>query len=119
MHQQARASGFDDALFLNEHGQVTECSIHNVMIEKDGSLFTPPVACGLLPGVYRRHLLALESNLREQPLSLPDVLAADHVFAFNSVRGLRSVRSIRHPHGVRTFAVCDCHHIARSDDHLS
>ena len=119
MHQQARASGFDDALFLNEHGQVTECSIHNVMIEKDGCLFTPPVACGLLPGVYRRHLLASESNLREQPLFLPDVLAADHVFAFNSVRGLRSVRSIRHPHGVRTFAICDCHHIARSDDHLS
>jgi len=119
VYQQARASGFDDALFLNEHSEVTECSIHNVMIEKDGRLLTPPVACGLLPGVCRRHLLASEPRLQEQPLTLPDVLAADHVFVFNSVRGLRSVRSISHAHGVRTFAVCDCHHIARSDDHLS
>ncbi len=119
MHRQARASGFDDALFLNEHGQVTECSIYNVMIEKDGRLLTPPVACGLLPGVYRSHLLAAESKIQEQPLSVPDILAADHVFAFNSVRGLRSVSSIRHANEVQTFAVCDCGHIARSDDRLS
>ena len=30
----ARARGFDDALFLNERGEVTECGIHNVMIAK-------------------------------------------------------------------------------------
>ena len=49
--------GYDEVLFLNERGEVTEGAISNVFIEVDGRWFTPPVSCGLLPGIYRRHLL--------------------------------------------------------------
>ncbi|MGD0731053.1 MAG: aminodeoxychorismate synthase component I [Terracidiphilus sp.] len=50
-------AGFDDVLFLNLRGEVTESALHNIVIQKDGYLFTPPVECGLLAGVHRRHLL--------------------------------------------------------------
>ena len=47
--EQAARDGFDDALFLNLRGEVTEGAISNIFIEKDGRWFTPPVECGLLP----------------------------------------------------------------------
>jgi para-aminobenzoate synthetase/4-amino-4-deoxychorismate lyase len=88
----ARARGFDDALFLNERGEVTECAIHNVMIAKSGKLVTPPVECGLLPGVYRRYMLAAHPEVQEAVLTLQDFLSADRILIFNSVRGLRLAR---------------------------
>jgi para-aminobenzoate synthetase/4-amino-4-deoxychorismate lyase len=88
----ARARGFEDALFLNERGEVTECAIHNVMIAKDGRLVTPPLACGLLPGVYRRHLMARHPDVQEAVVTLDDIMSADRIFIFNSVRGLRMAR---------------------------
>lgn len=91
---EARAGGCDDALFLNHRGEVTEGAIHNVMIAKDGELLTPALECGVLPGVYRSHLLATHRRLREAVLTLSDIQDADHVYIFNSVRGLRRVTRI-------------------------
>jgi para-aminobenzoate synthetase/4-amino-4-deoxychorismate lyase len=90
----ARARGFDDALFFNERDEVTECAIHNLMIAKDGKLVTPQVECGLLPGIYRQHLLSSHPEIREGTLTLEDLLSADSIFIFNSVRGLRLVRLV-------------------------
>lgn len=94
MLAQARGRAFDDALFLNEREEVTECAIHNVMIAKDQTLQTPPLACGLLPGVYRQHLLATHPEIKESVITVDDLLRADRIFIFNSVRGLRRVRTI-------------------------
>jgi para-aminobenzoate synthetase/4-amino-4-deoxychorismate lyase len=95
----ARARGFDDALFLNERGEVTECAIHNVMIAKGGKLVTPPVECGLLPGVYRRYMLAAHPEVEEAVVRLDDILSADRIFIFNSVRGLRPARILERDKG--------------------
>jgi para-aminobenzoate synthetase/4-amino-4-deoxychorismate lyase len=85
----ATHAGYDDVLFLNLRGEVTETAIHNVLIEKDGWLFTPPVACGLLPGVQRRHILATRPNAEERVLTLEDLRLADAIYLCNAVRGLR------------------------------
>jgi para-aminobenzoate synthetase/4-amino-4-deoxychorismate lyase len=88
----AQQAGFDDVLFLNREEQVTESALGNVFIEKDGTLCTPPIACGVLAGVFRRHMLATRSDLIERVLFLEDVKAADRVYLSNAVRGLREVR---------------------------
>jgi para-aminobenzoate synthetase/4-amino-4-deoxychorismate lyase len=88
--QAATQAGYDDVLFLNLRGEVTEGAIHNIFIEKDGRLFTPPVDCGLLPGVHRRHILATHLNAEERILALKDLRGADAVYLSNAVRGLRS-----------------------------
>jgi para-aminobenzoate synthetase / 4-amino-4-deoxychorismate lyase len=85
----ARSRGFDDAVFLNEREEVTECAIHNLMIAKGGKLVSPPVDCGLLPGVYRRYMLSVHPEAEEAVVTLDDILSADRIFIFNSVRGLR------------------------------
>jgi para-aminobenzoate synthetase/4-amino-4-deoxychorismate lyase len=93
-YEEARRQGLDEVLFLNERGEVTEGAISNVFIEKGGEWFTPPVACGLLPGVYRRHLLETGSA-SERPLHLHDLASADAVYICNAVRGCRNVTVVR------------------------
>jgi len=89
---QATERGFDDVLFLNLRDEVTEGAISNVFIEKDGRWFTPPVECGLLPGVYRRHLLETRPEIEERVLFEEDLRTADAIYLANAVRGLRRVK---------------------------
>ncbi len=85
----ATQAGYDDVLFLNQRGEVTEGAIHNIFIEKNGRLLTPPVACGLLPGVHRRHILANYQNAEERVLTRDDLRHADAIYLSNAVRSLR------------------------------
>ena len=86
---QAARDSFDDVLFLNVRGEVTEGAISNVFVEKDGHWSTPPVECGLLAGVFRRHLLATRPDIDERVLHLNDLRQTDGVYLANAVRGLR------------------------------
>jgi len=87
----AKDAGFDDVLFLNERGEATEGAISNIFIEQAGRWFTPPIECGLLPGVYRRHLLASWPGVEERVLYPQDLKGADAIYLANAVRGLRRV----------------------------
>jgi para-aminobenzoate synthetase/4-amino-4-deoxychorismate lyase len=87
----ARNAGYQDAIFLNCDGHVTEGAISNIFVEKDGRWFTPPIACGVLAGIYRRHLLETRSDIEERILTVEDLKAADGVYLSNAVRGLRRV----------------------------
>ena len=89
--ERAQREGLDDVLFFNVRGELTEGAISNLFIEKDGKLLTPPVECGLLPGVYRRHLLETRADVEERVLCEDDLRDADAVYLANAVRGLRRV----------------------------
>ncbi|GER91962.1 aminodeoxychorismate synthase, component I [Dictyobacter vulcani] len=92
--QFARQHGYADILFLNERGAVTEGAISNIFIERDGKLLTPPVACGLLPGIARQCILEEHSNAQEAILSLDDLLTAEKVYICNAIRGLRQIQVV-------------------------
>jgi para-aminobenzoate synthetase/4-amino-4-deoxychorismate lyase len=87
----AAQAGYCDVLFLNQRGEVTEGAISNIFIEKAGRWFTPPIECGLLPGVYRRHLLETRPGIEQRILSVQDLKSADAIYLTNAVRGLRRV----------------------------
>jgi para-aminobenzoate synthetase/4-amino-4-deoxychorismate lyase len=89
--QRAAREGFDDVLFFNNRGELTEGAISSVFIEKDGRLVTPPIDCGLLPGVHRRHLLETRTDIEERIFNEDDLRRADAVYLSNAVRGLRRV----------------------------
>jgi para-aminobenzoate synthetase/4-amino-4-deoxychorismate lyase len=89
---QAVAEGFYEVLFVNEKGEVTEGSYTNIFLRKDGKLLTPPVSCGLLPGVLRDHMLHEYPDLVEEaPFTKRDIEQAEALFVGNSVRGLVKV----------------------------
>ncbi|HCY75995.1 MAG TPA: aminodeoxychorismate synthase component I [Ignavibacteriales bacterium] len=76
-----------DVIYFNEKGELAEGSITNIFIYKDDVISTPPLNTGILPGVYRKHLLKNNSGIRERKLYLDDLLKADKIVLTNSVRG--------------------------------
>jgi para-aminobenzoate synthetase/4-amino-4-deoxychorismate lyase len=91
-YAEAWKEGFDDTIFLNEKEEVTEGTISNIFIRRAGRLFTPPLSSGVLPGVFRRHLLETTADAEECVLKLPDLESADAIFLCNSVRGIWQVK---------------------------
>ena len=79
------ASPVFDVVFLNECGEVAEGARSNVFVERDGLLYTPPLASGALPGVLRAELLAA-GLAREAVLRPPDL--AGNFWLGNALRGL-------------------------------
>jgi len=92
-HAYAEASrqGFADVVFINEHGNITEGAIHNIFVRHGEHWRTPPISAGLLPGVYRRHLLATHHEITEVNISAEDLRTADELWLTNAVRGIRRV----------------------------
>jgi len=85
-----------DVVLYNERHEVTETSIANIGIEiAPGVMVTPPVSCGLLPGVMREQLLS-EGWLTERTVTVEELQAASlegrAIVCFNSVRGVYPVR---------------------------
>lgn len=90
----AARHGLADLIFLNRRQELAEAGSSNVFLQFGDELLTPHVAAGILPGVYRQHLLDTRSDVHEAVLTLPDLLQADAVYLSNSVRGLRRVALI-------------------------
>jgi len=84
------SAGFADVVFLNERGEVSEGAISNIIVQKNGHWYTPPVSSGLLPGVLRNYLIK-NAGLREKVIYPDELLCAKRVLLCNSVRGLTEV----------------------------
>ena len=85
VHDAARAAlpaGLDEVLFLNERGEVCDGTIVSVFFDRGQGMRTPPLSCGLLPGVLRAELAFPEEVLRAR--DLPKV----RLWVGNSLRGL-------------------------------
>ena len=90
LYAQAREDGFEDVIFRNEKDQITEGAVNNIFVEKDGALQTPPISCGLLPGVFRQQILDAGYAI-EKILELEDLKHADAIYLCNAIRGVRKV----------------------------
>ena len=94
-------------LIVDGDGAVLEAERANVFAVHAGVLATPPADGRILPGIARARVIEIAHELgiavREQPLALDDLLAADDVFLTGSVRGVEPVvaveRTARQPGG--------------------
>ena len=93
LYAKAREHGFEDVIFTNENGEITEGAISNIFIERKGKMMTPPLASGVLAGVLRRHILETCEGSEEAALNVDDLKAADGIYLCSSLRGLRRVTS--------------------------
>jgi len=90
--QEAEAHGHKDVVFLNERGELTEGTRHNLFVRIGDTLYTPPVASGLLAGTFRSLLIRrADSPAKERALGINDLRVADEIFLGNSISGLISV----------------------------
>ncbi|WP_455384259.1 branched-chain-amino-acid transaminase [Acidihalobacter prosperus] len=78
---EANNVGADEAVLLNAQGHVTEGTVDNIFVVRDGRLMTPPVSDGALEGVTRGVILELAPTLgipaEERTLNLYDLYTAD------------------------------------------
>ena len=85
----AEAQGAFDTLFCNARGELTEGGRSNLFIKRGGRWITPPLSCGVLPGVMRAVLLDDPAwHAEEGILRLEDLRRAEEIVACNSLRGV-------------------------------
>jgi branched-chain amino acid aminotransferase len=81
---EANLAGADEALMLNDAGNVAECTADNVFVVKRGQIFTPPIAAGALRGITRLVVFEIAAELgikaTETDITRHDVFIADECF---------------------------------------
>ena len=96
--QEARDAKANDALLLNQRGQVCEATVANVFWVREGKVWTPPVHCGLLPGITRANVVRIAETadipVGERAIMAGDLFDADEVFLTNSLMEITPVRTI-------------------------
>ena len=82
--QQALREGAFEAVMRNYRGELSECSLSNLFIVRDGAALTPPIDAGLLAGITRGFLFevgeAAGVRVLETPLRDEDLFGADEAF---------------------------------------
>ena len=91
--ENAKKIGYDDVIFLNENGYVTETSCANIFIVKNKEIFTPKVEDGLLDGIIRKRIME-EFKVQERSITLEELKESDEVIITNSLMGAMSVKKI-------------------------
>ena len=96
----AEAQGAFDALFFNERGELTEGGRSNVFVRFGSAWYTPPLSCGLLPGVMRGVMLQAPAwNARERVITRQMLETADDIVVCNALRGPLRAVLLDHPQG--------------------
>jgi len=111
-YERAHEQGLDEVILLNERGEVSECTSANIFVAHGGSVFTPPLSSGCLPGVTRAVLLEEirpSNSLRvsEKTLFPADLETADEVFITSTTRELLPVVGVQGLEIKGARAVCD------------
>jgi branched-chain amino acid aminotransferase len=83
---EALQNGFDEAIFLDSRGFVSEGSAENIFIVRNDVLITPPNSAALLEGITRRSVLEIAKN-ENIPIEIRDIArselyVADEVFFY-------------------------------------
>jgi branched-chain amino acid aminotransferase len=77
-------AGVLEAVMLNHLGYVAECTGDNIFIVRDGRIFTPPTAAGVLEGITRDEIIDIGRTqgleVREENLTRQDLYVADECF---------------------------------------
>ena len=93
--EEARAAGADEALMLNNRGEVACAAAANLFWLRDGRLFTPALDCGVLDGIMRRQAMnraaSLGIEVEEVRAARAELDGAEAVFLTNSLIGVRAV----------------------------
>jgi branched-chain amino acid aminotransferase len=96
--REAALAGCDEALLLNSAGRVACSSVGNVFALFGDTLATPPPSEGCLAGIMRGAVLelagALDLAVREAPITLEALLAADGAAVTNALRLVRPVTAV-------------------------
>jgi len=98
---EARRSGFDDAIFLNENGHVAEGAACNIFMVRKRKLITPSVTENVLEGITRDAVMELAQRelgleVVERPIDRSELYVCDELFFTGTAVGVAPVVEVDH-----------------------
>ncbi len=95
---EALNNGYAEGIGLDTNGYVSEGSGENIFVVRDGTVYTPPLASSILPGITRSSIMTLCQDLgmdvREQMIPREMLYIADEVFFTGTAAEITPLRSI-------------------------
>ena len=93
--EEAQSRDFDEAVVLNERGEIVSATTANLFWAKNGTLHTPTLSTGTLAGITRECVIELANQhfipLLEGIYEMPDLIDADEIFLTSSTLGVAPV----------------------------
>ena len=114
--EEAQSRDFDEAVVLNERGEIVSATTANLFWAKNGTLHTPTMSTGALAGVTRDCVIDIANKhfipLLEGIYEMPDLTDADEIFLTSSSLGVAAVTTFdfrRYSEGPLTTMVAEAY----------
>jgi len=95
---EATNAGYDEAILLTPEGTVADGSGENIFLVRDGVLYTPDLATGILPGITRDAVTQIAQDLGytviEKSIIRSDLYLADEVFMCGTAAEVTPLRAV-------------------------
>ena len=93
--EEAQSRDFDEAVVLNERGEIVSATTANLFWAKDGTLHTPALSTGALAGITRECAIEIAEKhfipLLEGIYEMSDLTDADEIFLTSSSLGVAPI----------------------------
>ena len=93
--EEAQSRDFDEAVVLNERGEIVSATTANLFWARNGTLHTPTLSTGAMAGITRECVIEIASKnfipLVEGVYEMPDLTDADEIFLTSSSVGVAPV----------------------------
>jgi aminodeoxychorismate lyase len=93
--EEARERDFDEAVVLNERGEIVSATTANIFWVKNGTVHTPNLSTGIIAGITRETVIEIAAKhfipVVEGVYDMPDLTDADEIFLTSSVVGVAPV----------------------------
>jgi branched-chain amino acid aminotransferase len=95
---EALKAGYDEAIMLNPHGFVSECTGENIFVARHGRLITPPLADGALEGITQHAVMTIARDhgfdVEMGQLTRSDLYIAEEMFVCGTAAEVSAVNSV-------------------------
>jgi branched-chain amino acid aminotransferase len=95
---EALKAGYDEAIMLNPHGFVSECTGENIFVARHGKLLSPPLADGALEGITQSAVMTIARDLGFEvalgDLARSDLYIAEEMFVCGTAAEVSAVNSV-------------------------
>jgi branched-chain amino acid aminotransferase len=96
--EETAAAGYDEAILLDQRGNVCEGSGENVFVVREGEILTPPHTASILDGINRKSVIQIARDLGysvvERDIARAELYMAEEIFLTGTAAELVPVREI-------------------------
>jgi branched-chain amino acid aminotransferase len=96
-YKHAQENGYDDAFLLDDRGHITELTVSNIFMKKNGRWYTPPNDGSILPGITRQWVME-QTDAEEKYITRYDLYTADCVITCGTYAEIAWINQIDHIH---------------------